>query len=340
MFPIRSSSVCLPPLYGAEEQERAIVSTLLYFDLFAYPLRADELVRFVHRNSAALSLTQYDIAPASDWWSSSDGYWFLRGREHLVNLRAERQRVSTAKLAHALRWARSLQWAPGVRFVGVTGSLSMHSATPEDDIDLLIVTAGGRLWLTRALVLAVLWAMRVKRADDGRPEHPNQACANIFLSEDDLALPDHNLFIAHEICQMLPLLGPHTYQRLLGANDWVRNFLPQWEPVVSTWQDRRDLRWIQRAMEVTLKPAGDALERKAMRRQLARIRGKHARGHNPDVRLSPTQLRFHARDISHYIVGEFEARWNALNAVPVELKVPSSSFSELEELVGTVGRIQ
>jgi len=329
MFPIQFSSCYLPPLNGADGQARAIVSTLLYYDLFAYPLRADELVRFAHRVDASPRLTRRDIAPASDWWSSSDGYWFLPGRNDLVGLRAERQRVSTTKLAHARRWARSLQWVPGVRFIGITGSLSMHSVTPEDDIDLLIVAARGRLWLTRALVLTALWAMRVKRADDGQPEHPNQACANILMSEDDLALPDHNLFIAHEICQMLPLLGPQTFQRFLEANDWVRDFLPQWEPLASTWEDRRGLRLVQRAAETALRPAGDALEQEAMRRQLTRIQGKHARGHNPDVKLTPTQLRFHPRDISHTIVGQFEARWNALNAVPVELKVQSHS-RELE----------
>jgi predicted nucleotidyltransferase len=167
-------------------------------------LCTDELVRFVHRDNAAPRMVPGDFAPASDWWSSSDGYWFLRGREYLVDLRAERQHISTIKLTQARRWAHSLQYVPGVRFIGITGSLSMHSATPEDDIDLLIITARGRLWLTRTLVLMVLWTMHVKRADDGQPEHPDQACANIFLSEDDLALPDHNLFIAHEICQMLP----------------------------------------------------------------------------------------------------------------------------------------
>ena len=281
MFPIQSLSLCLPSLIGADEQERAIVSTLLYYDLFAYPLRADELVRFVHGDNATWHLAPCDITPASDWWSSSDGYWFLRGREHLVGLRADRQRISRIKLAHAQRWARSLQWVPGVRFIGITGSLSMHSATPEDDIDLLIITARGRLWLTRALVLTALWAMRVKRADDGRSEHPDQACANIFLSEDDLLLPDHNLFIAHEICQMLPLLGPHTYQHFLDANKWVRTFLPQWEAGASAWQDRRSLQRLQRAAEAALRPAGDRLEHEAMRRQLARIQGKHARGQIP-----------------------------------------------------------
>ena len=321
MFPIESSPVCLPPLNGADEQERAIVSTLLYYDLFAYPLRANELVRFIYRDNAAPRLTLGDITPASDWWSSSDGYWFLRGRENLVDVRVERQHFSTTKLAHAQRWVRILQCVPGVRFIGITGSLSMRNATPEDDIDLLIITARGRLWLTRAWVLMALWAMRVKRADDGQPEHPNQACANIFLSEDDLALPDHNLFIAHEICQMLPLFGPQTYHHFLDANDWARDFLPQWEAAASTWQDRRNLRWIQRVAEAALKPAGDTLERQAMRRQLVRIQGKHSRGHNPNVKLSPTQLRFHPRDISQTIVSEFEARWNALNAVPVELKV-------------------
>ena len=116
--------------------------------------------------------------------------------------------------------------------------------------------------------------MRVKRADDGRQEYPNQACANIFLSEDDLALPDHNLFIAHEICQMLPLLGPRTYGRFLAANGWVRDFLPQWQPIAPAWEDQGGLRWLQRAAEAILRPIGATLERQAMRRQLARMPGR------------------------------------------------------------------
>lgn len=304
----------LPPLNGAPDHDRAIVATLLYFDLFEFPLRADELVRFAHGGAQNGHFTPGEVAHESVWWESREGMWYLKGRSHLIARRAALQPSSTEKLALARRWARLLQLIPGVRFIGITGSLAMESAVPEDDIDFLVIAARDRLWITRALVLSALFALGVKRADDGRMEHPNRVCANIFLREDDLLIADYNLFIAHEICQMLPLLGPDTYLRFIQSNAWTREYLPQWQPRVQEWQDRRTWRTIQRAFEKTLgNGVGTRLDGEVARRQLARIRAKHARGHNPGVKISETQLRFHPRDLSDYIVNTFDAHWQALN---------------------------
>ena len=190
----------------------------------------------------------------------------------------------------------------------------MQSAVPEDDIDFLIISAPGQLWLTRALVLATLWALGVKRADDGRSEHANRVCANIFLREDDLRIPDHNLFIAHEIFQMLPLIGPAAYRSFIRANAWATEYLPQWEPPSVVWEDHPALRRVQRTFEWTLNGRiGQRVDRELMQRQLERIKHKHSRGHNVGVKVSETQLRFHARDLSDYIVNTFNAHWRALN---------------------------
>ncbi len=325
-----------PSLEGAGQRARAIVATLLYYDLFAFPPNADELVRFAHRGGKDGRYGADDLVAESPWWSSCDGYWFLKGRDYLTVRRAEFVPITERKMAQARRWARLLQVIPGVRFVGITGSLSMASAVAEDDIDILVITAAGRLWLTRVLVLAALWAGRVKRADDDRAAHPDQICANIFLSEDDLHLPDHNLFIAHEICQMLPLLGPATYQRFIAANAWVGEFLPQWEPPTVKWEDRRILRGLQRVLETaSASPLGGRLEHECARRQLNRIQYKHARGHNVGVKLSSTQLRFHPRDLSDYVVGTFNSRWNALNAE--QGGVPVQSQAVYANVAGVLG---
>jgi hypothetical protein len=322
MFPNSPPSLQLPPLNDAGDRERSIVATLLYFDLFAFPLRAEELVRFAHRAGMDGHFTAREVARESEWWSSRDGFWFLKGREQLIARRHELSQVTPRKFAHARRWARLLQIIPGVRFVGITGSLAMQSAIADDDIDILIIAARGRLWLTRALVLSALWSLGVKRPDDGRMEHPNQVCANIFLREDDLTIPDHNLFIAHEICQMQPLLGPGIYARFLNANAWTRNFLPQWEPATPQWEDRRPLRMVQRSFEIALGgPIRVSLERELERRQLARIHHKHARGHNVGIKLSPTQLRFHPRDLSQHIITAFDERWNAISSKVETFKV-------------------
>lgn len=312
MFQVQSA-LALPPLNGAPARDRAIVATLLYYDLFAFPLRADEVVRFAHRQSHEDSIRARDVAQGSAWWDSRDALWFLRGRDELIQRRAGLQAASLHKLTRARKYARLLQLVPGVRFIGVTGSLAMESAIPDDDIDLMIIAQTNRLWLTRALVLSALLAWGVKRPDDGRSAYPNLICANIFLDEGDLLIADRNLFIAHEICQMLPLLGEKTYLAFLEANAWVSAFLPQWQPAKLEFQDNPAWRRAQRMFEKAFaNPLGARLESELTSRQLERIHGKHARGHNPNVKITPTQLRFHPRDLSEYVINTFSARWNEL----------------------------
>lgn len=307
MFKVQTAPP-LPPLNGAPPRDRAIVATLLYYDLFSFPLRADELIRYAHHHLPG------DLPQQGEWWDSHNAFWFLKGRDHYIQRRATLTDASTEKLERAQKYARLLQLVPGVRFVGVTGSLAMSSAVPEDDIDFLIVAAKNRLWVTRALVLSALLAWGVKRPDDGRAEYPNLICANIFLSETDLHIPDENLFIAHEICQMLPLLGEPAYRSFLDANSWVKAYLPQWKPAPVEFQDRAAWRNTQRVFEVAFANGiGTRLDNELARRQLRRIESKHARGHNPNVKITPTQLRFHARDLSDYVVNTFNARWDALN---------------------------
>ena len=307
MFNVQAAPI-LPPLNGALPRDRAIVATLLYYDIFSFPLRAEELLRYAHHH------LPNDVPHQGEWWDSHDAFWFLKGREHYIHRRAELTNASLEKLQRARKFARLLQIVPGVRYIGVTGSLAMESAVPEDDIDFLVIAAKNRLWLTRALVLSALLAWGVKRPDDGRNEYPNLICANIFLSESDLYIPDENLFIAHEICQMLPLLGETTYHNFLSANTWVKRFLPQWKPASLEFQDRALWRNAQRTFELAFANGiGTRIDRELAQRQLKRIESKHARGHNTNVKVTPTQLRFHARDLSDYVVSTFNARWDALN---------------------------
>lgn len=316
MFTVQTAAP-LPPLNGAPPRDRAIVATLLYYDLFSFPLRADELLRYAHQQLTS------DLPKTGEWWDSqttpqsSQPFWYLKGRSDYIQRRAELTNASTAKLERARKYARLLQLIPGVRFIGVTGSLAMESAVPDDDIDFLVIAEKNRLWLTRALVLSALLSWGVKRPDDGRTEYPDLICANIFLSKGDLYIPDENLFIAHEICQMLPLLGEPTYRAFLDANRWVKTFLPQWQAAPVAFQDRPAWRKTQHAFELAFaNRIGTRVDRELAQRQLQRIENKHARGHNPNVKITPTQLRFHARDLSDYVVNTFNTRWEALNLHP------------------------
>ncbi|MEA3354884.1 MAG: hypothetical protein U9Q63_00140 [Patescibacteria group bacterium] len=57
----------------------------------------------------------------------------------------------------------------------------------------------------------------------------DKICLNLWLDKSALAISKsrHNLYTAHEVCQIKPLYNKNkTYERFLSLNSWVKNFLP------------------------------------------------------------------------------------------------------------------
>lgn len=199
---------------------RAILRTLVYADLFEYPLTRSEVQRYLVGATAtaptlAATLTgdpglrQY-VEQTADWLH-------LAGRSHLAELRRERATASARLWPVARRYGVRIARLPFVRLVAVTGALAMNNARPGDDIDLFILVQPGRLWLCRLLVLGVV-KLAARRG--------YELCPNFLLSTDHLRLSERNLFTAHEVAQMVPLEPTPWFGAFLQANGWVRAFLP------------------------------------------------------------------------------------------------------------------
>lgn len=198
--------------------QRAILETLVYADIFDYPLSPEEIVRYLRlpASPATVHRLLHDGA-IEGIFARSNGLFTLPGRTELIPLRARRENIARRKWAVARRYARWIACVPFVRMIAVTGTLAVDNVEESDDIDLFIVTATGRLWLCRAFVILVVRAAAL--AGD-------ELCPNYFLSERELALKDRNFFQAREVAQMVPLYGADTYQRLRRLNTWVEAYLP------------------------------------------------------------------------------------------------------------------
>ena len=183
-----------------------------YADIFDYPLTEKEM----HR-----------------WWipSGSDpivncvkthGFWHLSGRSGLIALRRQRQRFSQLKWQklNQIKW---IFWLiPWIKLVAVTGALSMNNADKNDDLDLMIIIAKNRLWLTRLFLVIFLFPF-LRRAQ----KINNRLCLNLWLDETSLLIRQQNLYTAHEICQIKPLfVRDNMYQQFISSNQWVTRFLP------------------------------------------------------------------------------------------------------------------
>lgn len=209
----------------------AIIKTLSYSDVFDYPLKKRELWKFLNiRNSTNKNYFYKTLNQMifSRQIEEKRGYYFLNGRENIISTRLKRERISCGKLEIAKKAAKILSFIPTIKLIGVSGSLSLKNARLEDDIDFFIITEPNSLWITRAFVNVLLMLKGYKRSpSDFRGM--NLVCPNLFLSEDNLSLLNfrRNLFSAREIAQLYVLLDRNnTHKKFLGANFWIKSFLP------------------------------------------------------------------------------------------------------------------
>ena len=193
---------------------KAIHKTLVYADIFDYPLTRSELHRFLI-STKPTKLSNLPNKP----------YFYLSSRNYLVTLRRSRHHFSQLKYQKLNRHLWLFKLIPWIKLVAVSGALAMNNSTATDDIDLLVVTSKNRLWLTRALIYFFPSRRRFNQSES------NSFCFNLWLDSSSLALPklSRNLYTAHELAQLKPILNKNqTYQKLINANLWLKTFLPNW----------------------------------------------------------------------------------------------------------------
>jgi hypothetical protein len=202
--------------YPDSEIIRAILNTVVYADIFDYPLTLTEIHRYLTGACAPLETVSALVA-AHRFLRPVGGYYTLPGRESIVQTRERREKEAPRLWREARAYGRIIAGLPFVRMVAVTGSLAMNNVEANADIDYLIVTTPGRLWLCRLLVLVVVRLAAFRGIS---------LCPNFLLTENALEIPAHSLYAAHEFVQMVPLSGLDVYQRMRALNPWVNDFLP------------------------------------------------------------------------------------------------------------------
>jgi hypothetical protein len=139
-------------------------------------------------------------------------------------------------------------------------------------------------------------------------------CPNYVLSENHLIQERQNIFIAHEVAQMVPLYGHALYRRLREHNVWVADYLAnanginraeKEQPIGHTWS------LLKRLLEAMLSGRmGDVLERWEYRRKLRRFAGEMQTPHN-SARLDDTQVKGHFNDHGHFVLRQYAERLQA-----------------------------
>lgn len=138
-------------------------------------------------------------------------------------------------------------------------------------------------------------------------------CPNYFVAERALAFQTHNLYIAREIAQMVPLTGFTMYQRLRHLNRWTGDFLPNAEgpsKMIENGVSRG--RAFRSSLEMLLRTrAGNWLEQWEMHRKINRFSHDHRA--NNETSFTPDWCKGHFDAHSQRILREYDQKRAAGN---------------------------
>ncbi len=289
--------------------EDAVLRTLAYSDIFQRPLTAKEII---HRLISPRAYSSREVTHAiralvrQRVVEKRADVFGLAGRRTLFEKRLKRTAISAQKRARASRAVSTMRWLPFVWAIYITGSVAWENARPEDDLDVLVITAPGRLWIARPFVWGLL-ALFQKRRKPASRQVGDLICANLFLAADQLTLPKtrRNVFTAMEVVGARLIwarsfVGP---QPLIAANSWVSVFLSH-QPVPA---------------ETIIFPAG-----KGKRWDLAwlngclyRVQSWYMRRRRTTEATSLGQAFFHPQDAAVWVKREYYRRLRQLGISPI-----------------------
>ncbi|HCK65687.1 MAG TPA: hypothetical protein DHW49_05430 [Anaerolineae bacterium] len=286
-------------LNPAKSLEQAIVETLSYSDVFDYPLTFDELHKYL-----VISVSKEEIKDCLENTTQinfSEGYYFLLGRDEIVQTRLSREKKSQPVFKRALVYGNIISRFPFVKMVALTGSLAMLNLSNEIDMDFMLITKPNRLWLARAFAVTFGRIMRLIG---------DRICINLLISENALHWKDHDLYSAREISQMIPISGLRIYNDFRVANLWTQEFLPN--AIIQKTNNTESKSFLHQIFELPLLgKLGDWIENQVMKFQLKIIAKNFGDGKETKFTSDICQGNFHQH--KKWTMKQYEERLSLLH---------------------------
>ncbi|MBK7037448.1 MAG: nucleotidyltransferase domain-containing protein [Bacteroidetes bacterium] len=216
-----------------EAVKSSVLRSLIYYDIFNYPLTANELIKFssvkLHDiqsiNNALDDLTQHLLI------FKFGEYYSLKNDPSQIERRKNGNNAATDILPKALKRSKFIHKFPFVRSVNISGSLSKNYFDESTDFDFFIIAEKNRIWLCRLLLTLYkkIFLFNSRK----------YFCINYYIDTSDLLIPDKNLFSAVEIITLKNQTGEAVYKNFMERNTWVHEYFPNYYPDYQFMEERK-----------------------------------------------------------------------------------------------------
>lgn len=233
--------------------KQAIIDTLTYFDLFDFPLKEEEIWRWLFFESGKFLIEEKTSKREFDDClknllleakiEQKDGFYFIFGRFSIIATRTQRQVISWAKIKKAEKlvfwWLKRIPW---IKAVFLSNNISYLNASSNSDIDLFIITQKDRMWLARFLAVLPLKILNLRPTDKKKKD---KFCLSYWVSQDGLNLEQY------EAVDKIPILiywsvfyrplyaENYLWSSFCLENSWLKKYLPNIQTVYNFKEEAR-----------------------------------------------------------------------------------------------------
>ncbi|MFA6435831.1 MAG: hypothetical protein WCW30_01705 [Candidatus Gracilibacteria bacterium] len=209
--------------------KQAVLATLAFFDLFDYPLTADETHRYLFKLEARPEHVHIALRESKRIEPAGSYYQLFKPEIQNLSISREKNEQISQKLWQKIdrfRWVFAL--TPYLRLAAVCNTLAFNNADEESDIDLLIVAQKNRLFLCRIILTFWMQILGIRR--HGK-KIKARFCLSFFITKEALDLSalqkgPLDLYFAYWLQLLKPIYGKKELaEQLTSANrSWLKNF--------------------------------------------------------------------------------------------------------------------
>lgn len=208
---------------GISAAEVSLIKTILYFDIFNYPLIDSEVFRAQADPKLSLVQVQKMLLNLSrlGWLERYENFYGFGDLAAKVKRRKKGNQLAKSQMELARKRSVFISRFPFVRAVMLSGSLSKDYMETGSDIDFFVITKPGRLWLARTMLIFYKKIFLLN-------SHKS-FCMNYFIDEENLEIEDKNIFTATEVAFLVPTVNHGLYTRFRHANLWTDEYYPHFK---------------------------------------------------------------------------------------------------------------
>jgi len=218
--------------------EKSILKTIAFFDVFSYPLTANEIWKWLYKPQKEHTLSDVrEILESSDILKekldTKEGFYHIRGRDSIYLRRKQNNNLAERKFRKVVYLAKVYRSIPFVRMMAVCNSLGYSNASEKSDIDLFIIARRRTIWLARFFTTVVVKILHMRPREDSKKD---TFCLSFFIDEDYLNIENSRMgqedtYYPYWIANLMPVYDPDgLYKKFLKANAWYHNILPNSYP--------------------------------------------------------------------------------------------------------------